>query len=200
MPEFVLQPGSERVEDTVGKRKDENVRVGELELDEVCGDHLAYRVRVGQATEERKGHEMVLQDVGLQQQVGNDQSPGHKEGQQSDQCIARAVATGATCLDNIAARLDRVETQHHEALDHVPVGKGHVVDEVGDKGALGHAQCLHGRVCPDVTTAKVAGGGKDGADDQDAFDGAVDDSESEGLGVVLVPSLYVKGEKGYRVC
>lgn len=47
-----------------------------------------------------------------------------------------------------------------------------------------------------MTAAEVAGSGEDGANDEDAFDGAVDDSEGKRLGMVLVPCLHVESEEG----
>lgn len=48
-----------------------------------------------------------------------------------------------------------------------------------------------------MSTAHEAGNGKDDDNGDDAFDGAVDDAEGEGLGVVGLPGLDVEGKKSY---
>lgn len=64
---------------------------------------------------------------------------------------------------------------------------------------MGHAQCFKGRVGPDVTTAQVAGGCVDGTDDQDTLDGTVDESESQGLRVILVPGLDIERQASCKL-
>lgn len=43
-------------------------------------DDLTHGVGVDQAAEEGKGHQVVVQDVWLQEQVGANQRPGEEEG------------------------------------------------------------------------------------------------------------------------
>lgn len=135
---------------------------------------------------------MVVQDVRLQEQIGRNERPGQEKGCQPDQGVAAPVTARTTGLDDVLARLERVEAQHHEALDQVPVGEGHAVDEVRNEGQLRHANRVEHRICPDVAAAKVSSGREDRADDQNALDRSVDDSECESFGVVLVPGLDVE--------
>lgn len=151
--ELKLQPRAQRVEDTVGQRQHQDVGVGELQLHEVRRNHLPDRVGVDNAAEHGEGDQMVVQDVGLQQQVGDDQGPGDEERHQADERVPAAVTTGPSSLNDVAARLDGVEAEHHKALDHVPVRKGHVVDNIWDVGLSGDANGLQGRVRPDVPAA-----------------------------------------------
>lgn len=64
---------------------------------------------------------------------------------------------------------------------------------------MGHADCFEGGVGPDVTTAKVAGGRVDGTDDQDALHGAVDKSECQRLGVILIPGLDIERQASCKI-
>lgn len=71
-------------------------------------DDLAHGVGVDQAAEEGKGHQMVVQDVWLQEQVGANQRPGEEEGRQANERVSAAVAACTAGLDYIAAGLQRV--------------------------------------------------------------------------------------------
>lgn len=51
---------------------------------------------------------MVVQDVGLQEQVEANQRPGEEEGRQANESIAAAIAACTAGLDDIAAGFQRV--------------------------------------------------------------------------------------------
>ena len=81
-------------------------------------------------------------------------------------------------------------------MDHVPLGEGQVVEEVGHERELWDAERGQQGLLPEVGTAQVTGERVNANEDQDALDGPVDDAERERLGVVLVPGLDVEGEQG----
>lgn len=74
----------------------------------MCRDDLSHGVGVDQAAEEGKGHQMVVQNVGLQEQVGANQRPGEEEGREANERVSAAVAACTAGLDYIAARFHRV--------------------------------------------------------------------------------------------
>lgn len=77
-PRPETQPGSQIIHHRINKRQEEDIKVRKRGLDEVGGDHLADRVRVYQPHEEEEGDEVVLQDRGLEVEVGRDEGPhGH---------------------------------------------------------------------------------------------------------------------------
>lgn len=191
-----LQDGTQRIADAKGERQAEDVRVGEVELDEVSRDHLTDRVGVYDAGEHDKRHEMGVQDGRVEKQVRDDEHPHAEEGEETQQRTAGAVAACAAGLDDVSRRLDGVEDEDEGALDHVPLGKGQLVEGSGDAQLLGDAKGAEHGLLPEGGAAHVAGQGVDADEDEDALDGTVDDAEGEGLCVVLVPGLNVKGEEG----
>jgi hypothetical protein len=195
--EVLLEIWADAVNDTEGERDAEDVGVGKSEVDEMGGDHLAYAVGVDNTGKEREGDEMVVEDSGLEPEVGDDEGPDAEEGDETEHGAAGAVAVGAAGADDIAARLVGVEDEDDAALDEVPLGEGEVVDPVGDAHGGGHADDAEHALLPEVGAAHEAGDGEDDDDGDDAFDGAVDDSEGEGLGVVGLPGLDVEGEESY---
>lgn len=189
------QVRAERVDDAERERQTENVPVGEGQLHKVGGDHLADAVGVDEAGEQGKGYEVVVQDVGLQVQIGNDEGPDAEEGDQAEQRVAGALTAGAARAQHVEGRLDGVEDEDDAALDEVPLGEGQLVDERRDAERGGHAQGAQHALLPEVRATHVARQGVDTNQDEDALDGAVDDAESERLGVVLIPGLDVESEE-----
>lgn len=190
------QPGAERVDDAPGQGQGQDVCVGELEVDQVGRDDLPDRVGVDDAGKERKRNQVALPDVGLQEQIRQDAGPGAEEGEQADKGVAGAVALCATGLDHIAARLERVVDQNQRALHHPDLGEGELVQEAGEELEDGNAEGRKHGLLPERGSAEVARQDEDDDDGQDALDGPVDDAESQGLGVVLIPGLDVEGQEG----
>lgn len=103
VPGLVLQQGAERVDDTVCQWEDEDIGIRIFKLDQMCCDDLTYGIGVDQAAEEGEGDQMVVQDVGLQEQVGADQRPGDEEGRQADKSVTATVAARTAGLDHVPA-------------------------------------------------------------------------------------------------
>lgn len=61
-----LQERTQAVEHAICKRQDEDVLIGKVEFDEMCGNHLTHRVCVYETGEEDKRHEMVVKDFGVE--------------------------------------------------------------------------------------------------------------------------------------
>lgn len=77
--EVLLQHWSEAVDDAEEEGCDEDVGPGELGLCQVSRDHLTDRVCVDEASIEDKGNEMLVENNGLEVQVGGDKDPGREE-------------------------------------------------------------------------------------------------------------------------
>lgn len=166
-------------------------------------NHLPDAVGVDDAREEHKGHQVAMQNVGLQEQIGDHERPGGKEGEETDEGVARAVAAGAAGAYHVASGFDRVVDEHYGALDHVPFGKGEIVKEAGqsqgggaESEGLGNAKGGEHALLPGRGAAEVTGQGVNAHEDQDTLNGSVDDAEGERLSVVLIPGLDVESEKG----
>jgi hypothetical protein len=104
--EFGSEEGAEGVEDAVDQRQDEDVLVGEGGLGEMLlrdeevsfararlflvrdgtygGDHLADTVRVDEADEEGEWHEVVVQNSGVESEVGDNDGPAGEEGNKAE--------------------------------------------------------------------------------------------------------------------
>lgn len=159
-------------------------------------DNLPDRVGVDDAGKERKGDQVTLPDVGLQEQVRQDTGPRAKEGEQADEGVAGAVTLRAAGLDHVAARLDRVVDQDQSALHHPDLREGELVQEAGEEVENRDTEGREHRLLPERGATQVARQDEDNDNGQDALDGPVDDAERQGLGVVLIPGLDVKGHEG----
>ena len=158
-------------------------------------DHLTDTVGVYDAGEEDEGDEMVVENVGLEVEIGENHGPEAEERHKAKQCPARAVAPSTARADDVDGRLNGVEDEDDGALDKVPVDKGHVVDDKRNASILGNTKIAEEALLPERTAANVSSYGMDGDENQDALNRSVDDAEREGLGVVLVPGLYIKSER-----
>lgn len=188
-----------RVRDTNHQQGAENVVVRERLLEEVGGNHAADRVGVDETDKDGERDEVVVEDERLKLEVGDDEEPDGKDGAEAEQGTGGVLLAGAAGADNVEGGLDRVEDEDDGALDEVPLGKGQVVDGLGDAHVFGKAESAEHALLPDVSAAEEAGEGVDKDEDEDAFDGAVDDAEGEGLGVVFIPGLDVEGEESCKV-
>ena len=70
------QPRTQGVDHGRGQGPDKYVLIGELGFDEMCRDDLADGVCVHEANVERKGDQMVVEDVRLQEEIQGNQRPG----------------------------------------------------------------------------------------------------------------------------
>lgn len=173
-------------------------------------DHLPDRVSVDEASEEDEGHEMVVEDFGVEPEVGWDQGPCDKKGDQAEEGAAGFVAALAADLNHVegaadsvrrdsvckraSLRLDSVEDKEASPLHHVPLVKCEVVDVVRDESVVGDAHRLEHALLPKAGSALDGRKGVDQSQEDDPFNRAGNDAEREGLGVVLVPGLYVEGK------
>lgn len=74
------QDRANRIGNAKANQHAQDVPVGEAHLGEVCGNHLPDAVSVDEASEQGKGDQVVVEDVWLQIEVGNDQGPDGEEG------------------------------------------------------------------------------------------------------------------------
>lgn len=118
-----------RVKDAKGQESAENVVKGEWLLQQVGGNHLTDAVGVDEADKEGKRHEVVVKNLGVLLEVGDDEEPDGKEGDETDEGTTSTSATGAAGANDIERRLDRVENEDDGALNHVPLSKGQVVND-----------------------------------------------------------------------
>lgn len=192
------QNGTHGIGDTNHKQGTKHVVVREWLLEQMRRDHAADRVGVDEADENGEGNEVVVEDKGLQLQVGEHEEPDSKDGAEAEEGAARVLTAGAAGADDVEGRLKGVEDEDNGALDEVPVGKGQIVDGHGDAHVVGEAKGAEHALLPDMSAAEKPGEGEDKDEDQDTFDRSVDNAEGEGLGVVLIPGLNIKGEESYR--
>ena len=192
----LFEEGAQGVDDAEDERQAKHVEEGEGQLGEVGGDHAADAISIDDTGKEHEGNQVVVKNVGLQEEVRANHGPDAEEGNEAEQGAEGALATGTARADDVERRLDRVQDEDDGALDHVPVGEGHVVYALGEAEVLRDAEETEHALLPEVRTAEIARQGVDGDQEEDALDGAVDDAESQGLGVVLIPGLNVEGEEG----
>lgn len=76
----VQQDRANRIGNAKANQHAENVPVGEAHLGEVCGNHLPDAVSVDEASKQGKGDQVVVEDIWLQIEVGNDQGPDGEKG------------------------------------------------------------------------------------------------------------------------
>lgn len=96
-----LEEGAERVRDAVDERVDENVAAWEAGFGQVRDDHAADGEGVDESGVEDEGHEMLVQNLRLQVEVGGDHNPGGGEGEETEKRDAGALAAGATGFHNV---------------------------------------------------------------------------------------------------
>jgi len=161
-------------------------------------DHLPDAVGVDDTSKEDEWDEMAMQDVRLQRKIGHHEDPGQEKGNQTNESIAAAVTTGTASLDDILGGFEGVENQDDGALNQVPLGEAEVVKEVGygdgtGEESLRQAKGRQKRLLPDVAAAHITSQGVDTDKDQYTLNRPIDNAKRQGLGVVLIPSLYVEG-------
>lgn len=191
----LLQDWAERVAHAEADRDTENVPVGKVHLDQVSRDHLADAVGVDESSKDDEGDKVVVEDSGLEVKVHEDEGPDGEEGAEAEESTAGTVAPSAASADDVEGGLDGVEHEDDSTLDHVPLSEGHLVDIVGDAHGVRKTNPAEHALLPEVTTAHDAGEDVNKDDGQNTFNGAVDDTEGESLGVVFVPGLNVESEE-----
>jgi hypothetical protein len=191
-----LENRTERINDAPCKGDDQHIPVREIELDQVRRDHLAYAVRVYDTGEHDKGDQMLGADQGLQIQVGENESPGAKEGDKSEQSASAAITAGSTSLDDVAGALEGVLDEHDGSLDHVPLREAELVENVGNPLSR-HPECREHALLPEAGASHVPGERVDEDKNQNALHRSIHDAERQSLSVILVPRLDVEGaERG----
>lgn len=75
--------------------------VRKIKFHEVRCDHLPDGVGVDETAEEDEGHEVVVEDGGVEEEVERDERPGDEEGEEAEEGAAGFVATRAAGLDYI---------------------------------------------------------------------------------------------------
>jgi hypothetical protein len=164
-------------------------------MDKVCCDHLSNTVSIDEASEEGEWNKMALADLGLEVQIGNNHRPDAEEWHEAEKSTAGTVSTSATSTDDVERRLNGVENQHDAALDKVPLSEGEIVDEGRDADSGRHTNGMKHALLPEMRTADISGKDENQDDCENALDGTVDNTESQSLGVVSLPSLNVEGQE-----
>lgn len=191
---ILLQEGTKGIENAPGKGQTKNIVVGESQLDKMGSNHLAHAVSVNDTGKHDEGNQMVVQNGGLQVKVSSHHSPDAEKGAEAKKSATRAVATGASSADNVARGLKGIEDEDDAALDEVPLTEGHVVDPRRQAECGWNTNEVEHALLPEVSAAHVAGQSVDADENEDTFDGAVDNAESKGLCVVFLPGLDVECE------
>ena len=65
------------------------------------GYHLSNRVGVDETGEEDEGDKMVVEDFGVEVEVGWDECPGYEEGDETEEGAARLVASRSAGFDDV---------------------------------------------------------------------------------------------------
>lgn len=65
------------------------------------GDHLTDTVGVYKAGEEDEWHEVLVQDHGVECQIGGDERPGYEEGDKAEEGDARFLAASPADFDDV---------------------------------------------------------------------------------------------------
>jgi hypothetical protein len=92
--------------------------------------------------------------------------------------------------------LNGIQRQNKATLNHIPLVERKVVYIFGNESVFRNAHGGEHRLLPEAGSAFNSCEGIDGDQDQDSFHGSRNQAESEGLGVVFVPGLNIKGEEG----
>jgi hypothetical protein len=157
---------------------------------------------------------VVVEDLGVEPEVGGDQGPGDEEGDQSEESATGFVAALAADFDYVdgtgicqkgrkdketgrGLRLNSVEDEDATTLHHVPFIEREVVDVGRDESIMGNTGCLEHALLPEAGSTLDSCECVDQGQDDDAFDGTRYEAERESLGVVFIPGLYVEGQGGW---
>ena len=73
-------------------------------------DHLANGIGVYETGEEDEGDKVIVQYFRIEVKVGNDESPGREEGEETEKSAAGLVAAGATYRDYIERTRQKVSS------------------------------------------------------------------------------------------
>lgn len=99
--EFLLQERAKGVGDAVDEGVDEDVAAREAGFGQVGDDDAADGVSVYEAGVEDEGDEVVVEDFGLEVEVGGDEDPGGGEGEEAEEGDAGTLATGAAGFHHV---------------------------------------------------------------------------------------------------
>lgn len=171
-------PRTDDIDDGADERGDKDVLVGKVLLHEMRDDHLADRVGVDEADEQRKRDKVMTQDCRLEAQVRNDHDPGAEGREQTEEWFHGALAALAAHAVHVHDADDGVEEQHQGAVDDIPRREGEVVDRCGDQRGFRDSHTWEHGVVPEAATAFEGGNHVDEADGENALDGAGDDAQS----------------------
>ena len=100
--------------------------------------------------------------------------------------------------EEITVPLDSIENQDNSAVNHVPFCPRKLVKVIWNEAMFGYANSLEHGLLPETTTALYGCDSINDTESQNAFHRAGDNAEDKGLGVVLVPRLYVEGKRGWN--
>lgn len=162
------------------------------------GDHLSDRVGVHETDKQDEWHEVLVQDLGVEPEVDDNESPGAEERSKSKERIIRSVAAGTSDVENVADALKGVEREYQASVEHVEVTKVHGVSGLGQGGNERHTKSGKHWLLPVAAATFDGGNCIDNAESQDAFHGAGDQAKSKSMSVVLIPGLHVEGKEGWE--
>lgn len=193
-----LQHRTESVDDAKEQRKRDDVLVRELGLGQVRSDHLAYGVSVHESDEEDEGNEVLVEDLWVEEEVGDDESPGSEERCKAEKGIVGSIAAVTASLEDVANALDGVERKDQAAVEHVEVAEVHGVSGLGQGRDVRHTESGEHGLLPIAAATLDGSDSVDDAESQDAFDGTGDQAQGEGVRVVLIPGLDVESQESCR--
>ena len=75
-PNRLLQPRSQTIHYPICQRKSQHIIVREVQLNKMRGDDLSHRISINETGEEHEGHEVVVENLGVEVEVGRDEGPG----------------------------------------------------------------------------------------------------------------------------
>lgn len=171
---------------------------------------MSDRVCVDQTSEEDKWYEMVVENFGIEVEVGGDQSPSHEEWYEAEEGTTGTITSRATSFDDVERsaelaftiqytkkylRLNSVQNQYNTTLEHPPLVKGQFVDIGWNERVVGDTKSLQQRLLPEACSTLDCSESVDKDENDDSFNRSRNEAEGESFGMVFVPGLNVKGQK-----
>lgn len=80
--------------------------VGEPRFGEVGCDHQSYGVGVDQSDVKEERDQVVVQNVRLQSEVGDDEEPRAGEGKEAKECLSRSLTTLSAGFHDVAGAVE----------------------------------------------------------------------------------------------
>jgi len=178
-------------------------------------DHLANGIGVYETGEEDEGDKVIVQYFRIEVKVGNDESPGREEGEETEKSAAGLVAAGATYRDYIERTrqkvssirggsgreiipLDCVQYENYSSLHHIPFVEWKLVNIFGYESIVRNPNSCEHRLLPEASPAFDGCECVDRNQDQYSFHRPGNQTQSQSVCMVFVPGLYVESKEGCK--